>query len=195
MEKDLFHGELVRLAVDDPQTVAESFSRFTRDTEYWRLANSNPVRALSSKVVKDWLESNPENIRGDQFEFSIRTLKDDLLIGDVGLDGVVWSHGDAFVGIGIGNREYWGKGYGMDAMRLILRYAFNELNLRRVSLSVFEYNLRAIRSYEKLGFIHEGGMRKAVYREGSRADIVYMGILREEWLALNGKELGTQSGD
>jgi hypothetical protein len=53
MENDLFRGELVRLAVDDPQTVAESFSRFTRDTEYWRLANSNPARALSTKTVKE----------------------------------------------------------------------------------------------------------------------------------------------
>jgi RimJ/RimL family protein N-acetyltransferase len=182
MENDLFRGELVRLAVDDPQTVAESFSRFTRDTEYWRLANSNPARALSTKTVKEWLERNPENSRGDQFEFSIRTVQDDLLIGDVGLDGVRWNHGDAFVGIGIGNREYWGKGYGTDAMRLILRYAFGELNLQRVSLNVFEYNPRAIRSYEKLGFIHEGRSRGVLRRDGRRYDLVYMGILREEWL-------------
>jgi RimJ/RimL family protein N-acetyltransferase len=183
MEKDLFRGELVRLVVDDPQTVAESFSRFTRDTEYWRLANSNPVRALSSKAVQDWLERNPENTRGDQFEFSIHTLQDDLLIGDVGLDGVRWNHGEAFVGIGIGDREYWGKGYGTDAMRLILRYAFGELNLQRVSLNVFEYNPRAIRSYEKLGFIHEGRARGVLRREGQRYDLVFMGILRDEWLA------------
>jgi RimJ/RimL family protein N-acetyltransferase len=181
IEKDLFRGKLVRLAVDDPQIVAESFSRFTRDTEYWRLANSNPVRALSSKAVKDWLEKNPENTRGDQFEFSIRTLQDDLLIGDVELDGVLWSHGDAFVGIGI--REYWGKGYGTDAMGLILRYAFCELNLQRVSLNVFEYNPRAIRTYEKLGFIHEGQSRGVLRRDGRRYNLIFMGILREEWLA------------
>jgi RimJ/RimL family protein N-acetyltransferase len=183
IEKDLFRGKLVRLAVDDPQIVAESFSRFTRDTEYWRLANSNPVRALSSKAVKDWLEKNPENTRGDQFEFSIRTLQDDLLIGDVELDGVLWSHGDAFVGIGIGIREYWGKGYGTDAMGLILRYAFCELNLQRVSLNVFEYNPRAIRTYEKLGFIHEGQSRGVLRRDGRRYNLIFMGILREEWLA------------
>lgn len=59
MEKDLFRGELVKLVVDEPQTVTESFSRWVRDTEYWRLANSNPVRAFSSKAVKDWLEKKP----------------------------------------------------------------------------------------------------------------------------------------
>ena len=183
MEMDLFRGELVKLTVDEPQTVADSFSRWVRDTEYWRLSNSNPVRAFSSKAVKDWLEKNPENERGAQFVFSIRTLQDDLLIGDVGLDGIRWNHGDAFVGIGIGNREYWGKGYGTEAMRLILRYAFRELNLQRVSLNVFDYNPRAIRSYEKLGFIHEGRQRGALRRDGRRYDLVYMGILREEWLA------------
>jgi RimJ/RimL family protein N-acetyltransferase len=183
MEKDLFRGELVKLTVDEPKTVAESFSRWVRDTEYWRLANSNPVRAFSSKAIMDWLEKNPENTRGDQFIFSIRTLQDDILIGDVGLDGVLWNHGDAYVGIGIGDREYWGKGYGTQAMRLILRYAFTELNLRRVSLNVFGYNLRAIRSYEKLGFIHEGRKRGVLKRDGHRYELVFMGILREEWLA------------
>jgi RimJ/RimL family protein N-acetyltransferase len=183
MEKDLFRGELVKLAVDEPQTIADSFSRWVRDSEYWRLANSNPVRAWSSKAIKDWLEKNPENERGDQFIFSIRTLQDDLLIGDVELDGVLWSHGDAFVGIGIGDREYWGRGYGRDAMRLILHYAFSELNLERVSLNVFAYNLRAIHSYEKSGFVHEGHARGVLRRDGCRYDLVFMGILREEWLS------------
>jgi RimJ/RimL family protein N-acetyltransferase len=85
------------------------------------------------------------------------------------------------MGISLGDREYWGKGYGSDAMRLLLRYAFHELNLHRVSLNVFEYNPRAIRSYEKVGFVHEGRMRKFLNREGKRWDILYMGITRQEW--------------
>ena len=66
---------------------------------------------------------------------------------------------------------------------LILRYAFLELNLQRVSLDVFDYNQRAIRSYEKAGFTLEGRQRGVLLREGKRWDLVYMGILREEWLA------------
>jgi RimJ/RimL family protein N-acetyltransferase len=62
------------------------------------------------------------------------------------------------------------------------------LNLRRITLGVFDYNPRAIRSYEKAGFTLEGHLRKALYRDGSRADIVFMGILREEWQALNGEQ-------
>ena len=68
-------------------------------------------------------------------------------------------------------------------MKLVLRYAFTELNLRRVTLNVFEYNPRAIRCYEKLGFQHEGRVRKYLNREGRRWDLMYMGIMKEEWLA------------
>ena len=81
--------------------------------------------------------------------FAIRRLADQQLIGEIDLDGVLWTHGECFVGIGLGDREFWGKGYGTDAMRVILKYAFFELNLNRVSLTVFEYNPRARRSYEK----------------------------------------------
>ncbi len=183
MQKDLFKGELVRLVVEDPQVIAEAFSRWTRDSEYWRLTEMDPSCPFSAKAVKDWLEKHREESQQNNFEFSIRTVQGDRLIGDVGLDGVLWNHGDFFVGIGIGEREFWGKGYGTDAMRLILRYAFEELNLQRVSLNVFEYNPRAIRSYEKLGFIHEGRSRGVLRRDGRRYDLIYMGILRDEWLA------------
>ncbi len=85
------------------------------------------------------------------------------------------------MGIGIGEREYWGNGYGTDAMRAILHFAFTELNLYRVSLNVFEYNPRAIRSYEKAGFVAEGRQRQVLNRDGRRWDVIYMGILHEEW--------------
>jgi RimJ/RimL family protein N-acetyltransferase len=99
---------------------------------------------------------------------------------------VNWGGRDAFVGIAIGERDYWGKGYGTDAMRTILHYGFTEINLRRVTLTVFEYNPRAIRSYEKAGFRHEGRLRQFLNREGRRWDMLYMGILREEWMTNNG---------
>ena len=67
-------------------------------------------------------------------------------------------------------------------MRVILRYAFTELNLHRVSLGLFEYNPRALRSYEKAGFKMEGRMRGTLHREGRRWDDLYMGILRTEWM-------------
>ena len=181
MENNYFCGNLVRLAAVDPEDVAAVVSRHSRDSEYFRLMDSGPCRPLTKEVVKKWIEKDFEN---EHFiAFNIRTLADDRLIGDVGLGSLFWNHGDTFLGIGVGEREFWGKGYGSDAMKLALNYAFTELNLRRVTLNVFEYNPRAIRCYEKLGFQHEGRVRKYMNREGQRWDLIYMGILKEEWLA------------
>jgi RimJ/RimL family protein N-acetyltransferase len=177
---DLLRGKLVRLTSEDPEIMAPLISRWSSDSEFWRLEDWDPARSLSVKAMRDWIEKHREEEMA--YIFAIRRMEDDRIIGEVGLDGgVQWSHGDSFVGIALGEREFWGKGYGTDAMRVILHYAFTELNLRRVTLNVFEYNPRAIRSYEKAGFVLEGRERGAVLREGRRWDVLYMGILREEW--------------
>jgi RimJ/RimL family protein N-acetyltransferase len=85
------------------------------------------------------------------------------------------------LGVGIGNRAYWGQGYGSEAVRLTLGYAFEELNLHRVSLSVLGDNPRAIRAYEKCGFVREGQWRELAHYDGQWSDEVVMGILRSEW--------------
>lgn len=181
MENNIFSGEQVRLVVRDPQVLAEYYTRWGRNSEWWRLMGSMAAQSFSLRNHKEWLEKMYEKEQDRNFFFQIQTLEGDRLIGDIGLDGVQWNHGDTFVGIAIGEPEFWGHGYGSDAMRIILRYAFTELNLHRVSLNVFEYNPRAIRSYEKVGFKHEGRMRQALNREGRYWDIVYMGILKSEW--------------
>ena len=179
--EDLFKGQLVRLSGIEPEELSKGFSRWSRDSEFKRLLDFDPARMHSAKATKDWMEKHMEAEK-DIFWFSIRTLDDDRLLGDVELAVINWGSRDAFVGLGIGERDFWGKGYGTEAMQLILRYAFLELNLRRVTLNVFEYNERAIRSYEKAGFRLEGRQRQMMQREGRRWDILYMGILKEEWM-------------
>ena len=139
----------------------------------------------SEKSLAKWMEKELEELAVENYYFSIRTLADNKLIGEIGLDVVNWPGRDAFVGLGIGETEYWSKGYGTDVMNVLLRFAFTEINLRRVTLTVFEYNPRAIRSYEKAGFRHEGRLRSLLHREGRRWDELFMGILREEWMELN----------
>jgi RimJ/RimL family protein N-acetyltransferase len=179
--EDLFKGSLVRLAGIDPDEVSKFFAQWNRDSEYMRLLDTDPPRLHSSKSIKEWIEKDFENNK-DMYWFAIRTLEDDRLLGDITLSVINWGSREAFAGIGIGAREFWGKGYGTDAMRLLLRYGFIELNLRRISLTVFEFNQRALRSYEKVGFQLEGRQRQFMRREGRRWDILYMGILREEWM-------------
>ena len=179
--ENLFKGKLVRLAGIDPDEISKSFAQWSRDSEYMRLLDTDPPRLRSSKSIKEWTEKELEENQG-MYWFAIRTLNDDRLLGDITLSVISWGSRDAYAGIGIGAREFWGKGYGTEAMQLLLRYGFIELNLRRISLTVFEFNQRAVRSYEKAGFHLEGRQRQGMKREGRRWDILYMGILREEWM-------------
>ncbi len=185
MENDMLKGARVRLTVEDPKTLAEAAAQWNHDSEYFRLLASEPSNQVSEKKFAEWIEKDQEKDPPQVFLFAIRTLDGDRLVGFIDLDGPMFPHGEAFVGIGIGERDFWGRGYGTDAMQVILRYAFQELNLRRVSLNTFEYNPRAVRCYEKTGFCHEGCARGFLHREGKRWDLIYMGILREEWLSAN----------
>jgi RimJ/RimL family protein N-acetyltransferase len=181
MSTNIFTGKLIRLTSEDPETDAKAFARWNLDSEYYRLLDSDPPRLWSEKKIKEWMEKDLEKNEPYDAFFRIRTLEDDRLIGFIGFFAQSWNHGDAWVAIAIGERDYWGKGYGTDAMKTLLRYAFHEMNLRRVTLIAFEYNARAIRSYEKAGFRLEGRMRGMMLREGRRWDWLFMGILREEW--------------
>ncbi len=178
MNDSLFAGTLVRLAAQDPEKDAPAIAAWDGDAVYNRLLSVEPVLPPRLKDAREMLE---RPINGRFFPFGVRTLADDKLIGFVILMNVNYAHGDAFVGIGMGDAEYRGKGYGTDAMKLVLRFAFQELNLHRVSLEAIAANARAIRSYEKCGFAQEGRTRNAEFRDGVRDHIVAMGILRAEW--------------
>jgi len=181
MSTDIFNGEKTYLAAEEPEIMAKAFSRWMQDSEYIRLLDSDPPRLWSVRQEKEWIEKELEKEDPYDIFFVIKSRSEDKLLGFTALFDLSLNHGDSLVAIALGEREYWGQGYGTDAMRTLLRYAFHELNLRRISLLVFEYNTRAISSYEKAGFTHEGRMRGMMLREGRRWDFLFMGILREEW--------------
>ena len=106
-----------------------------------------------------------------------------LPIGDIGFHAIDWRARAAEIGIVIGDKRFWNQGYGSEAMRLMLRHAFHTLNLNRVSLQVYADNPRAIRAYEKVGFVHEGRLRQARYYDGEYFDVLLMSVLRSEWQA------------
>jgi RimJ/RimL family protein N-acetyltransferase len=182
--QDLFRGELVRFTAEDPATVAKSEVQWQRDSEFVRLADYRPARVLSRNRLQTRNEERMEKgPQPERYTFSIRALADDQLIGFLSLS-VDLIHSDAWVGLGIGERDFWSKGYGTDMMKICLRYAFMELGVRRVTLGLHAYNTRALRSYEKSGFRLEGRTRHDVFREGQHSDTIWMGILREEWLQM-----------
>ena len=102
-------------------------------------------------------------------------------IGPVALNGINPRDHNATFGISIGEKDYWGKGYGTEATRLILDYGFQQLNLHRISSSVLAFNERSIRLHKKVGFKEEGLQREAIFQNGRFHDHVMFGILRDEW--------------
>ena len=108
--------------------------------------------------------------------------KDDwLLIGTTGLFDIAWRSRKAEIGIMIGEKSFWNQGYGTEAMLLMLQHGFETLNLHRIYLKVYSTNPRAIRAYEKVGFVHEARLREAHYDSGIYTDDLIMSVLRHEW--------------
>ena len=174
----LLRGSRVRLTAltqDDLPTVAE----WHQNAEFLRLLDALPAYPKTETSLAQWLDDTDKAT--DTFLFAIRSLDSDTPIGYVELDGILWIHRVSGVSIAIGEAQHWGKGYGSEAMQLVLRFAFDELNLHRVQLTVFSYNERAIALYEKLGFQREGVYREHLQRDGRRYDMYLYGLLRSEW--------------
>lgn len=175
---NILRGERIRLAAINKDDLPV-FAGWYEDAGFSRLSDSTPAAPLSEAQWAARLEEQQK--AEDGFLFAIRELEEDSLIGYVELDGIQWTHQTAWMGIALGDRAYWGKGYGREAMKLILKFAFHELNLHRVQLSVFSYNERALSLYKKLGFVQEGVMREHLSRDGRRHDMLIFGLLRREW--------------
>lgn len=105
----------------------------------------------------------------------------EIPIGIVSLINIDYKNRNAECIIDIGEKEYWGKSYGSEGLKLLLDYVFYEMNLHRVSLKVFSFNDRAIRLYTKIGFQQEGNSRQSLFRNGEWHDIIHMGLLQHEY--------------
>ncbi|MFO7664354.1 MAG: GNAT family protein [Chloroflexota bacterium] len=175
---NLLRGEIVRLTAVTPQDLP-AITRWWADADFLRLYNTAPaVPRNEDQLSRRFDLSQTSN---EVFLFAIRLLDSEDIIGLVELDGVDWSNRTTFVSIGIGQNAHRGLGYGREAMQLGLKFAFNELNLHRVCLTVFSYNTPAIALYENLGFTREGVYREHIERDGRRYDMILYGLLRPEW--------------
>jgi len=140
-------------------------------------------RPMTRMMEEDWIENLKD--REDTIAFGILIHdenSEEKLIGNCGLHAIDWKNRVAEVGITIGEKEYQSKGYGTEAMELIVDYGFKTVNLNRIQLRVYEFNSRAINSYNKIGFVEEGRMRQAIFINGKYHDVIFKSILQEEWL-------------
>jgi len=146
---------------------------------------------MSLAAEEQWFEAQLKD--SSRHVFVIETA-DGVPIGTLGLFDINGKNGQAGCGINICERTYLNQGYGADALRTLLDFAFKEMNLHRVFLQVFDFNERAIRCYEKLGFRHEARLREARFIEGRYVDELIMGLLREEWGAAQGRDVPAGEG-
>jgi RimJ/RimL family protein N-acetyltransferase len=137
----------------------------------------HPLQATED-FLNDILEGKPDS-RG----FVIADPVTEEYIGQVNLDRIDWKNRVGIVGIVIGSSDHLGKGYGTEAMKLLVRFAFMEMNLNRLELEVYDFNERACRSYQACGFREEGRLRQRQYKNGRYVDVIVMGLLRSDWLA------------
>jgi diamine N-acetyltransferase len=140
------------------------------------------VVPLSNLQEEEWFESLKNRPKEEHpLGIEVKTPDGWLLVGNISLMNLDWRNRLAEVGIFIGEKRYWNQGYGHDAMMLMLRHAFHNLGLNRIYLRVHETNPRAIHSYVKSGFVHEGRMRKAQFQDGKFVDVLLMSVLQSEW--------------
>lgn len=126
----------------------------------------------------NYLSSVSQNANAHMF--AICDLDNHTHVGNIKLDSIDPIGRTGELGIMIGDQNYWGKGVGTEACKLLLNYAFDTLNLRKVSLTVFDNNPGAIRLYQKIGFQEEGRLRKHIFADGEYFDKLWMGIFKEE---------------
>ncbi len=173
----MLFGESVRLRAIEREDIP-TFVRWFNDPEVRRyLLMYEP---LSKAREERWFEAHLDKQNEFIFAIEVRTEEGWVHIGNIGLHRVDWKNRNATLGIALGEKAYWGRGYGTDAVRTALRFAFQELNLHRVELEVVADNLRAIRCYEKAGFVREGTRREAIFRDGRYHDAHVMAVLAGE---------------
>ena len=183
IQTQLFEGQDIRFGPIDHEKDPEIESKWTHDSEFMRLMEVNPARPMSAAMIKKQYEKLEKQVEENKnfYYFTIRAKADDRLIGKAAVQWIEWTNGNGFLELGIGAAEERGKGYGTQALRLLLRFAFAELNLFRVSAIVPEYNEGAIALLKKFGFVQEVCRRQSLERDGRRWDLLIFGLLNDEW--------------
>jgi RimJ/RimL family protein N-acetyltransferase len=184
LARDLWHppvleGRRVTLRRHVPGNLA-TIARWYGDPELARLSRYQ-TRPMGPEEVEHFFRTRL--LAADSFAYAIHERPSERLVGLTTFSNMDADNGSVLFHITIGERDAQDRGLGTEATSLMLAVAFETLGLHRVGLSVFAFNGRAIRAYEKAGFQIEGRLREAIWRDGRRWDEVQMGILADEWRA------------
>jgi RimJ/RimL family protein N-acetyltransferase len=184
IQTQLFEGPDIRFGPIDHEKDPEIEAKWTHDSDFMRMMDIAPARPMSAAMMKKQYEKLEKQLdeHKNEYYFTIRARADDRLVGKATVQWIEWANGNGFLRLGIGAADDRRKGYGTQALRMLLRFAFAELNLFRLSAIVPEYNTAAIALLKKFGFVEEVRRRQSAERDNKRWDVLVFGLLREEWL-------------
>lgn len=175
----MYQGSKVRLR-EYRREDAYLAQKYMNDAEIKMLLAPGIPFPITFEEEEKWVMSNVSS--KNEYSFAIETLEDNKYIGGCGINALDWKNSIATVGIFIGDKNYWSMGYGTDAMKVLINFIFNEMNINKIKLNVYSFNKRAVKSYEKCGFKIEGTLRQEIFRNGQYHDEYVMGLLREEFI-------------
>jgi len=182
MNRPLFEGRNLRLTAINPETDAVIEASWTLDPDYaesLRDSYGRPMMVHEVKKLQERMNKESDEKR-NQYHFAARLLND-TLIGFVRLRWISWSNGFGQLQLNIAEAEMMDR-YGLEALEMMLRYSFSELNLYRISVSAPEYNSPLTELYHRAGFTEEVRQREFYFRHGQLWDRLIFGLLRDEWV-------------
>ena len=174
-----------RFMIAGEHIILRAFERDDAERCYRWMNDPNIVRTLKSRYPiafqneMEWLDRAMHSTPSER-HFAIERKDDRTHVGNASIHDIEWVSRTAAFGLFIGEPSAWNRGFGSDAIRTLVRFAFDEMNLRKLRINVFEYNERAKHVLEAQGFVQEGRLRQEFYREGTYHDIVILSIFRGE---------------
>ncbi len=176
----MYRGKLIKLRAYKESDI-ERAVEFINDEEVKKFLDSNIPFPITKWEEEEWVKSRKSNSEYT-YDFAIEDLETGKYIGGCSINECNLKSRNCTIGIMIGDKEYWGKGYGSDSLKVLIKFIFEEVNMNKIKLNVFSFNSRAIACYKKVGFVEEGILKKELYRNGKYHDIILMSLFKEDWI-------------
>jgi RimJ/RimL family protein N-acetyltransferase len=175
----MYYGEKVCLRAYKEEDIPVA-TKLVNDGELKRLLTPGIAFPVTGWEEEEWVKSQKSNKNGE-YNFAVEDMETHSYIGGCGINEVNWISRVATVGIMIGGKNYWNKGYGTDAMRVLIKFIFENMNIRKIKLNVFSFNVRAQKCYEKCGFKVEGILKDELFKDGKYYDEIIMSLFVNDY--------------
>lgn len=174
----MYYGDKVKLRAYKKEDIKLAYE-YLNDSELKRLLESEIPYPIILEQEEKWFQDLVNS--KDIYNFAIEDLETGKYIGGCGINNINWLSRRATIGIFIGDKNYWGKGYGTDAIKVLNKFIFEQMNINKIKLNVFSFNERAKKCYERCGFKVEGVLKQELFRNGKYYDEYVMAMFLEDW--------------